>query len=61
MAIVLDLTERMRLEELVRRQERLAAVGQLAAGIAHDFNNILAVIILYSQLVQETPTLTAKD
>ncbi len=32
------------------RQERLAAVGQLAAGIAHDFNNILAVIVLYAQM-----------
>jgi two-component system, cell cycle sensor histidine kinase and response regulator CckA len=32
------------------RQERLAAVGQLAAGIAHDFNNILSVILLHLQL-----------
>jgi CheY-like chemotaxis protein len=31
-------------------QERLAAVGQLAAGIAHDFNNILASIVLYTQM-----------
>ena len=31
-------------------QERLAAVGQLAAGIAHDFNNILATIVLYAQM-----------
>jgi CheY-like chemotaxis protein len=31
-------------------QERLAAVGQLAAGIAHDFNNILATIVLYTQM-----------
>lgn len=39
-------------------QERLAAVGQLAAGIAHDFNNILAVIVLYTQLLQRTATLS---
>jgi two-component system, cell cycle sensor histidine kinase and response regulator CckA len=37
-------------DQLVR-QERLAAVGQLAAGIAHDFNNILAVILLYAQMM----------
>lgn len=36
------------------QQERLAAVGQLAAGIAHDFNNILASIILYAELAQKT-------
>ncbi len=32
------------------QQERLAAVGQLAAGIAHDFNNILAAIMLHTQM-----------
>lgn len=37
-------------QELVVHQERLAAVGQLAAGIAHDFNNILATIVLYTQM-----------
>ena len=32
-------------------QDRLAAVGQLAAGIAHDFNNILTGMIGNAQLV----------
>lgn len=39
------------------QQERLAAVGQLAAGIAHDFNNILAVITLYIDLSLLNPSL----
>ena len=39
------------------QQERLAAVGQLAAGIAHDFNNILAVITLYIDLSLHNPSL----
>jgi two-component system, cell cycle sensor histidine kinase and response regulator CckA len=39
------------------QQERLAAVGQLAAGIAHDFNNILAVITLYIDLSLNAPDL----
>ncbi len=40
---------RMAQAQLVQ-QERLAAVGQLAAGIAHDFNNILAVISIYVEM-----------
>jgi two-component system, cell cycle sensor histidine kinase and response regulator CckA len=42
------------------QQERLAAVGQLAAGIAHDFNNILAVITLYIDMSLGTPDLPAR-
>lgn len=34
-------------------QDRLAAVGQLAAGIAHDFNNLLGTIILYCEMMLE--------
>jgi two-component system, cell cycle sensor histidine kinase and response regulator CckA len=42
------------------QQERLAAVGQLAAGIAHDFNNILAVITLYIDLSLNAPDLPSQ-
>lgn len=51
LAVKEDITERKRIEEQARQQERLASIGQLAAGIAHDFNNILAVISLYSDLL----------
>jgi PAS domain S-box-containing protein len=37
-------------QEKIVQQERLGAVGQLAAGIAHEFNNILASITLYTQM-----------
>jgi PAS domain S-box-containing protein len=46
-----DITERKHLEEQMRLQERLAAVGQLAGGIAHDFNNFLTTIMLYAQIL----------
>jgi len=61
---VMDITERVRseekreqMEQQLHRQERLAAVGQLAGGIAHDFNNMLTVIMLYAHqlLRQEQP------
>ncbi|MFQ5421666.1 MAG: ATP-binding protein, partial [Anaerolineae bacterium] len=41
-------------QENLVQQERLTAVGQLAAGIAHDFNNIMASIILYADLLLQT-------
>jgi len=47
-------------EQYQQAQDRLATVGQLAAGIAHDFNNVLAIIILYAQLLQSTADLPPK-
>lgn len=49
--VLRDVTQERTIQQHLQQQERLAAVGQLASGIAHDFNNILAVIVLYSQLI----------
>ena len=54
-SVVRDITGRKSLEEQMRRQERLAAVGQLAGGIAHDFNNYLSTIMLYAGLISRAP------
>jgi two-component system, cell cycle sensor histidine kinase and response regulator CckA len=55
--VVRDVTQRREIQKRVQEQERLSAVGQLAAGIAHDFNNVLAAIVLYVQIMQRTAEL----
>ncbi|MCL4264034.1 MAG: PAS domain S-box protein [Anaerolineae bacterium] len=58
--VLRDITQERNIQRRVQQQERLAAVGQLAAGIAHDFNNILAVIGLYTQLISRTVEMPAR-
>ncbi len=49
--ILEDVTRERKVQRHVGQQERLAAVGELAAGIAHDFNNSLTAIIGISDLL----------
>jgi signal transduction histidine kinase/ActR/RegA family two-component response regulator len=59
--VLKDVTRERQIRERVQEQDRLAAVGQLAAGIAHDFNNIMAVIVLYAQMLTRIPSLDELD
>lgn len=56
-----DLTELRRMELHVRRAERLATVGQLAAGVAHEIRNPLAAISGSIELLREAPQVSEDD
>jgi PAS domain S-box-containing protein len=58
LAIVRDVSERLRLESQLRQAQKLEAIGTLANGIAHDFNNLLAAITGYADLALDS---TAPD
>jgi two-component system, NtrC family, sensor histidine kinase PilS len=56
-AIFQDLTERKRVEEQLRRADRLAALGHLAANIAHEVRNPLAAISGSVEVLREDEAL----
>jgi len=47
-----DTSERERLDEVERRNQRLESLGLLAGGIAHDFNNLLSGLFGYVDLAR---------
>ncbi len=51
--VLIDRTERRRLEEALTRARLMETVGQMAAGIAHDFNNVLLVIQGHVDLLEQ--------
>lgn len=56
-----DLTEIRRLEREVRMQDRLAAVGRLAAAIAHEIRNPLTSIAGSVSMLSEAPALNDEE
>lgn len=53
MVTLVDVTEKLIMEERKQQMVKMESLGTMAGGIAHDFNNILAGIIGYTQLSLE--------
>jgi hypothetical protein len=49
--VILNITERKRLEQQLLQSQKLESIGRLAGSIAHDFNNLLTIINGYAHLV----------
>jgi hypothetical protein len=49
--VILNVTERKRLEQQLLQSQKLESIGRLAGSIAHDFNNLLTIINGYAHLV----------
>jgi two-component system sporulation sensor kinase A len=47
-----DITEHKKTEEIIRKWERVSAVGELAAGIAHEIRNPLTTLTGFVQLLK---------
>jgi signal transduction histidine kinase len=50
--IVVDVTDRHRMEEKLRNAAKQESLGVLSGGIAHDFNNLLTTILGYASILR---------
>lgn len=50
--LLMDVTERHRLEQELKNAQKMEALGRLAGGVAHDFNNYLTVALGNAELLR---------
>jgi signal transduction histidine kinase/CheY-like chemotaxis protein len=51
-SVMVDITERKKLEDALRQSQKMDVIGQLTGGIAHDFNNMLAGIMGSAEILK---------
>jgi len=59
-AVIVDTTQRRNSEDALRKTEKLAAAGRLAASIAHEINNPLEAVTNLLYLIQLQDSLAAE-
>ena len=45
LAVIVDVTEQLKLQERLREADKIDTIGRVAAGIAHDFNNLIGIFM----------------
>jgi len=53
-SILIDVTDRKRLQDQLLQAQRMEAMGRMAGGVAHDFNNLLTVVLTCVELAKAT-------
>jgi two-component system, NtrC family, sensor kinase len=56
-----DITEHRKIESQLFNTEKLASLGSLSAGVAHEINNPIAVILGFTELLQEKMPAGSKE
>jgi len=51
--VCFDVTQQIKMEQLLRQSQKIESIGRLAGGVAHDFNNMLGVILGRTEIAMD--------